>query len=226
VAWLETIAGAIRKADSSTKITMGLHMEDLEEDRRLGPKEAARVCDFLCMHGYPIYAEWARGSTDEMLLPFLGLMTRWLGGKDVLLEEFGAPTRPREELRGARAAAASDIPLLEEEEAAQYTRRALAALRRFGMTGAMLWCFGDYDERLWAEPPLDEAAHERFFGLWRGDHSAKPALLAVESMARSAVRERCDDFGWIDVTAEEFYLNPRAALPRLYRVFLRDRCEV
>jgi endo-1,4-beta-mannosidase len=83
-AWLETIAGAIRRADSSTKITIGLHMEDLEEDRRLGPKEAARVCDFLCMHGYPIYAEWARGATDEMLLPFLGLMTRWLGRKDLV----------------------------------------------------------------------------------------------------------------------------------------------
>jgi endo-1,4-beta-mannosidase len=222
VAWLETIAGAIRKVDSSTKITMGLHMEDLEEDRRLGPKEAARVCDFLCMHGYPIYADWARGATDEMLLPFLGLMTRWLGGKDVLFEELGAPTRPREEWRAAQGR----TPPLEEEEAAQYTRRALAALRRFGMAGAMLWCFGDYDEELWAEPPLDSSPHERFFGLWRGDYSAKPALLAIEGMARSATRERRDDFGWIDVTAEGFYLNPRASLRRLYRVFLHERCEV
>jgi hypothetical protein len=178
------------------------------------------------MHGYPIYAEWARGATDEMLLPFLGLMTRRLGGKDVLFEEFGAPTRPREELRGARAAAASGIPLLEEEEAAQYTRRALAALRRFGMTGAMLWCFGDYDEKLWAEPPLDSSPHERFFGLWRSDYSAKPALLAIGSVDRSATRERRDDFGWIDVTSEEFYLNPRASLRRLYRAFLHEHCEV
>lgn len=170
VAWLETMAGAIRNVDSSCPITVGLHMEDLEEDRRLGPKEAARVCDFLCMHGYPIYADWARGETDEMLLPFLGLVTRWLGGKDVLFEEFGAPTRPRNGMHATRAAAASRTPLLEEEEAAEYARRALAALRHFGMTGAMLWCFGDYAEKLWSEPPLDEAAHERFFGLWRSDH--------------------------------------------------------
>jgi endo-1,4-beta-mannosidase len=221
VAWLETIASAIRKADSSHKITMGLHMEDLEEDRRLGPKEVARVCDFLCMHGYPIYANWAGNATDEMLLPFLGLVTRWLGGKDVLFEEFGAPTRPNEE----RRAPVNDMRLLEEEESAQYTRRALAALRNSGMTGAMLWCFGDYDEELWAEPPLDEAPHERFFGLWRSDYSAKPALLAIESLPRSAVRGRCDDLGWIDIKAEEFYLNPRASLRRLYQVFLHECCE-
>ncbi len=28
------------------------------------------------------------------VLPFLGLLTRWLGGKPVLFEEFGAPSRP------------------------------------------------------------------------------------------------------------------------------------
>ncbi len=246
VAWLETMAGAIRSVDSSHPITIGLHMEDLEEDRRLGPKEAARVCDFLCMHGYPIYADWARSATDEMLPPFLGLVTRWLGGKDVLFEEFGAPTRPRGSGGDMPVRPESDLlapavadaqarhcgeggraspPLLEEEEAAQYTRRAIVALRRFGMIGATLWCFGDYDEKLWAEPPLDEAPHERFFGLWRSDHSAKPALLGIESAARRAVaQERRDDFDWIDVTAEEFYLNPRETLRRLYRAFLHELC--
>src|SRR5262249_20700272 len=44
--WLETMANAIRTTDSSHPITVGLHMEDIEEDRRLGPKEAAHVCDF------------------------------------------------------------------------------------------------------------------------------------------------------------------------------------
>ncbi len=218
VAWLETMAGAIRSVDSSHPITIGLHMEDLEEDRRLGPQEAARVCDFLCMHGYPIYADWTRSATDETLLPFLGLMTRWLGGKKVLFEEFGAPTRPRDKWQ----AALSQTPLLAEKEAAQYTQRSLAALQRFGMTGAMLWCFGDYDAKLWAEPPLDEAVHERFFGLWRSDHSAKPSLSAIESMDQAAVCEWHDDFAWIDVTKEEYYLDPRVTLRHLYQVFLHE----
>lgn len=219
VTWLETMAGAIRAVDSSHPITIGLHMEDLEEDRRLGPKEAARVCDFLCMHGYPIYTDWARNPTDEMLPPFLGLITRWLGGKEVLFEEIGAPTRPR----GWQKAPLSKTPLLDEEEAAQYTERALAALRRFGMMGAMLWCFGDYDERLWPAPPLDEAAHERFFGLWRSDRSTKPALAAIKKMACHVTVEWRDDLAWIDIAPEEFYLRPRETLRRLYRAFLFHR---
>lgn len=225
LAWLDAVAGAIRSVDSVHPITIGLHMEDLEEDRRLGPQEAARVCDFLCMHGYPIYARWARSETDEMLLPFLGLITRWLGGKDVLFEEFGAPTRPRDRWQAAQAAALSQAPLLEEEEAAAYTRRALAVLHRFGMTGAMLWCFGDYDNKLWSEPPLDEAVHERFFGLWRRDYSPRPALSAVTNFGNAAVCEQRDDLGWIDITPEEFYLNPCESLRRLYRAFLRGHRE-
>src|SRR5439155_621029 len=59
--WLERIAEAIRSADASCAITLGLHLEDLEDDRRIGPGEAARVCDVLCMHGYPLYAPWCAG---------------------------------------------------------------------------------------------------------------------------------------------------------------------
>ena len=80
-------------ADPAARVTIGLHMEDLEEDRLLGPAEAAAECDFLTMHGYPIYADWADGPTDEHLLPFLAHLTSWLGGgAEVLFSEFGAPT--------------------------------------------------------------------------------------------------------------------------------------
>src|SRR5689334_3032691 len=85
-AWLDLMVAAIRAEDSSHPITIGLHMEDLEEDRRLTPRDAGRVCDFLSMHGYPIYAAWARSATDEMLLPFLGLITRWMSGREVLFQ--------------------------------------------------------------------------------------------------------------------------------------------
>ena len=60
-AWLARIASAIREADDTALVTVGLHMEDLEEDRLLGPHEASGMCDFLSMHGYPIYAHWAYG---------------------------------------------------------------------------------------------------------------------------------------------------------------------
>lgn len=90
--WLHAMAGAIRDADPTTPITLGLHAEDLEEDRRIGPAEAAEVSDVLSMHGYPMYLRWARGKDDARVLPFLAAITRWLGQKDVLFEEFGAPT--------------------------------------------------------------------------------------------------------------------------------------
>ena len=37
------------------------------------------ACGPLSMHGYPIYATWADGPTDEHLLPFLAHITSWLG---------------------------------------------------------------------------------------------------------------------------------------------------
>ena len=152
-------------------------MEDLEEDRRLGPPEASEACDLLSMHGYPIYARWADGPTDDQLLPFLARVTHWLGeGRDVLFSEFGLPT-----YRGRSTArhAARPRPL---------RRRALEGLRRAGCLGALLWCYSDYDPALWENPPFDLAPHERTFGLWRADGSPKPAVAAIAAFVGA---ERC-----------------------------------
>jgi endo-1,4-beta-mannosidase len=210
-AWLTRIASAIRAVDESALVTVGLHMEDLEEDRLLGPHDATGACDFLSMHGYPIYARWAEGATDDRLLPFLARVTRWLGdGRETLFSEFGLPTFRRGERQ-------SSALLIEEAAAAAYTARALAGLRRAGCLGAMLWCYSDYDPALWDDPPLDLAVHERSFGLWRADGSPKPAVAAIAAFAGA---DRCDDAfddrTWIDLDRDEFYLDPGAQLPRLY----------
>ena len=210
--WLERMACAIRGADDTALVTVGLHMEDLEEDRMLGPDEAARVCDFLTMHGYPIYARWSDGPTDDQLLAFLARMTGWLGNeREVLFSEFGVPTYRRGEQLGSAL-------LIEETAAAAYTAMALDGLRRAGCLGAMLWCYSDYDPALWDSPPFDLAVHERSFGLWRADGSSKPAVAAVAAFAGA---DRChtgpDDESWIDIDRSEFYLDPSAQLARLYR---------
>ena len=49
--WLARMVGALRAGGSEHPVTIGLHTEDLEEDRRLGPREAGEVCDYLSMHG-------------------------------------------------------------------------------------------------------------------------------------------------------------------------------
>ena len=130
--WLSQMTAAIRAADGLADVTIGIHMEDLEEDRRLGPHEAAEACDFLTMHGYPIYARWARGSTDEALVPFLARVTRWLGGgADVLFSEFGLPTFRDGDPEGEDSAE-QPFALIEEAEAAEYVRRVLSGSARGG----------------------------------------------------------------------------------------------
>jgi endo-1,4-beta-mannosidase len=213
--WLAQISGAIRSSDETALVTVGLHMEDLEEDRKLGPSEAAAVCDFLSMHGYPIYAAWAGGPTDAGLLPFLARVTRWLGaGRDVMFTEFGLPT-------GSGGAMS---PLLVDEDAAGvYTATALEALRRAGCLGAMLWCYSDYDRALWRRPPFDLAPHERTFGLWCADGSPKPAVAAVSAFSGA---ERCvvgDEDTWIDIEPSAWMLDPGSQLRRLYARHLTSR---
>jgi endo-1,4-beta-mannosidase len=213
--WLEQMAAAIRGADGTALITAGLHMEDLEHDRRLGPREVARTCDFLTMHGYPIYAAWAEGVTDVHLVPFLAEVTRWLGGgSDVHFSEFGLPTYRAGEPGNADA---SPEPLLvEESDAARYTDRVLAGLAQAGCMGAMLWCHADYAPDIWAQPPLDESVHERSFGLWRADATPKPAVAAVAAH-RGTRRLDPPDTPWIDIDQQRYWEGPETELPRLYR---------
>jgi len=194
-------------------------MEDLEQDRRLGPAEACAACDLLSMHGYPIYATWANGPTDEHLLPFLAQITRWLGnGREILFSEFGLPTYRTGDGRTQRTREQLSQPLLvEEEAAAAYTQRALAALRGAGCLGAMVWCYADYDPAIWVKPPIDVAIHERSFGLWRADGSPKPAVAAIQAFAGTTRLDVSGNHGWIDVDPHEFYVDPGLHLPRLYR---------
>jgi endo-1,4-beta-mannosidase len=217
VRWLERMTSAIRAADPSCAITLGLHMEDLEDDRRIGPAEAARVCDVLCMHGYPIYASWSRSPVDPELLAFLTDVTRWLAGmeKDVLFAEFGAPTRNGDP-EAERIAGGS---LLAEDEAARYLARAFDRLRTAGATGGLVWCYADYDRAIWPEPPLDRAPHERHFGLWRADGTAKPAAATLADARGRRVPPPPPPPPWSEVERNLFYQSPRDTLVRLYRAY-------
>jgi endo-1,4-beta-mannosidase len=164
------------------------------------------------MHGYPIYASWARGPTDARLVPFLAEVTRALGGgADVLLSEFGLPTSAMGE--------PPRPPLVGEREAAEYTGGVLEGLRRAGAMGAMLWCYTDYERAIWAHPPLDEAAHERSFGLWRADGTPKPAVDAVAAFA-GAERSSPRASDGIDIDTVRYWRDPAVELARLYERYL------
>lgn len=178
----------------------------------MGPSEAGRVCDFLSMHGYPMYLRWAESADNEKVLPFLGLLTQWLGGRDVLFEEFGAPSAKSLSQR-------TNVPILADIQAALFIRRALESLHRVGFLGSMLWCYADYDTSLWRKPPLDQLPHERHFGLWGRGYAPKPALVEVRRFAGMAKRRPFAKFNWIDIPPEEFYEAPQENLQRLYPRF-------
>ena len=211
--WLDRIASAIRSVDPACGITLGLHMEDLEDDRRIGPAEAAEVCDVLCMHGYPIYTSWCRSPTDPELVAFLTDITRWLGGKDVLFAEFGAATRD-----GDPESERGPSPLLTEDEAGRYIQSAFARLHAAGAVGGMVWCYTDYDRAIWSEPPLDRAAHERHFGVWRADGTPKPAAAALREWS-GRPRVAPAPVSWSEIDRTEFYRARRETLVRLYRAY-------
>ncbi len=218
--WLLRMTDAIRAGDSDALVTIGLHMEDLEQDRNIGPAEAAKVCDFLTMHGYPGYAPWSRGPTDEALLPFLAALTSWLGGgTEVLFSELGVPTYREGDPGSDSARTASSTELVEEHVAAAYIERSITRLAECGCTGAMLWCHADYTPAIWNTPPLDLAVHERFFGLWRADASPKPALDVIRAFENRPVVDRSPP-AWIDLDPEEFQLDPSQHLVRLYGRYL------
>ena len=216
-AWLQQMSAAIRAADETAFVTIGLHMEDLQEDRQLGPPEASETCDLLSMHGYPIYASWADSPTDEQLLPFLARITRWLGnGRDVLFTEFGLPTYRRRRPDDRRPGAAS--PLLVDEEAAAATptgprgpRGPPAAPARWSGATATTTRRSGRNRRSTSRPTSVPSGS--------GEPTARPSRPSPSwrrSRALAGYSPRPEEFAWIDLEPDEFLAEPNAALPRLY----------
>jgi endo-1,4-beta-mannosidase len=191
-------------------------MEDLESERRIGPAEAARWCDFVCMHGYPIYADWSAGPTDVVLVPFLAEITSWLaGGAPVLFEELGHPTAP--------PGHAPEGVQVTETDAAAYAGETVDRLLAAGSIGALLWCYADYDESLHDTPPFDHAVHERTFGLWRSDGSPKRVVAALAARRGRPTVPVPDRDSWLDITPDELRSDRRGQLIRLYDRYRQAR---
>jgi endo-1,4-beta-mannosidase len=225
--WLKEMAYELKYLDEQVLVTIGLHQEDLEEDRNMGPREAAEYCDFLSIHGYSTYASWCDGITDEKVPVFLGFITRWLGGikeiksiNDVLIEEFGICTCPaNDKLKEKSYYDAGDISLISEDEAEIFYDHTLDLIRKLDFKGAFLWCFADYDESLWNMPPFDKNIHERFFGIFRDDGSPKRSLNAIQRFISQKKETMKVGLDWIDINSEDFYGRPRKNLIRLFKRF-------
>jgi endo-1,4-beta-mannosidase len=219
-AWLEEMVVELKRYDSDIPVTLGLHQKDLEEDRIVGPREAARFCDVLSVHSYPCYARWADSAVDEKASIFLAIVSRWLGEKPVLLEEFGIPTDPGQGILSSKdQERLNGIELVSEDDAATYCEKVLTLVGAHSLLGALVWCFSDYEPALWESPPLDRQVHERFFGLFRWNGSPKVAAGVVPTVDRHSAETQEKASGWIDIKPDEYYQRPLEHLKRLYNRF-------
>ncbi len=178
--WSATLAADLAET-SGAAVTAGTHGEDLTFDRKLRLSSLAAPLTFATMHGYSVYSAFARDRLDPNAVPFLYDLARAFSRRPVFFSEFGNPALPP----GADPHA-TGLPFasLNDDEMAAYARGVITRLQARGATGAMWWCWTDYDERLASEPPFDLAPHELRFGLLRSDGSEKPVARALASFAR------------------------------------------
>ena len=87
----------------------------------------------------------------------------------------------------------------------------------------MLWCYSDYMPAIWNDPPLDEAVHERSFGLWRSDGTPKPAVSSVARYIGIDRKDGPESYEWIDLGPDEYWEDPGANLARLYDRYLNEK---
>jgi endo-1,4-beta-mannosidase len=219
--WVKLIYETIKENDNRP-VTFGIHQEDIDRDKHFRVQDVAQFNDFLCMHAYSVYADWAENPLDPYVVPFACLLTKALGKKEVLMEEFGMPivkgeTKRVESYTGKEKAWHY---LINEEEAAKWLEETLKLLYEFGVLGALYWNFSDYHESLWDKPPFDKEIHERFFGLLRSDGSFKPTALVIKNFKEKMKNLKRREV-FIEVP-ENYYENPKENLVKLYRKFLKN----
>ena len=225
-AWVTEMTDHIHTLDPSHPVTMGLHTANLLSDNGLRVDQVFAAGDVAVMHGYPMYVPWARDELDPDLVPFLCALTTALSGKPCLAEEWGGCTAP--DGTGSVVWEWTSYGqersqfMAGEEDFADYVRATLPRLVEVGATGAMLWCFADYAPELWDRPPCEDtgARHERHFGLVRPDGSLKPHAEVIKEFAATAPRVVPPTRTvTLDITADEYYLDPEVHARRLYEAF-------
>lgn len=224
--WVSEMTGIIKELDAIHPVTTGLHTANLFNDNGLRVDQVFAESDVAVMHGYPMYVDWARGPLDADFVPYLCALVTALSGKPCLAEEWGGCTSPDTEDSVTWAWTAYGEHRTQfmagEEAFAGYVTNVLPRLVDVGSTGAFMWCFADYATELWDRPPCDEygAKHERHFGLVRPDGTLKPHTESIRAFAATnpTIRPPTKTVT-LDITPDEYYLDPGGHAQRLYRGF-------
>lgn len=227
-AWVAEMTALIKSIDPVRPVTCGLHGDSLFQNNGLRVDMVYAETDVAVMHSYPMYSPLARQPLDPDYVPFTCALTASLGGKPVLMEEFGGctaqPGQPSQIMKWTETnGRAREQFMASEEDLAQFLSQTLPRLQDCGVTGAMLWCFADYVPELWDLPPCQNSQHERWFGLVRPDGSLKPHALVMKEFAETRPNVKpIPSYARLAVDADAFYTNPIAALPELYQQYLSN----
>src|SRR3990172_4888960 len=167
-AWVQEMAGLIKRIDPINPVTIGLHADGLHGDNGLRPDKVYRHTDVAVMHSYPMYTPWARKPLDPDFVPFTCALTAALAGKPVLMEEFGGCTAlPGEATYTMKWTETNGREreqfMASEEDFAEFLSLTIPKLHDSGATGAMVWCFADYIPQLWDLPPSNKTLNQHFF---------------------------------------------------------------
>ncbi len=221
--WVKTLVEEIKRYDKKHPVTLGTHQEDIEKDKGFHIDEIAKYLDIVSMHGYSVYASWAREPLDSDVVPFALTLTSALAGKKVLFEEFGVATSPDKGpkfVKSRTLRGESDQYLADEKDAARYYSEVLEKLYRAGALGAMAWMFADYDKSIWNKPPLDRLPHERFFGLIRADGTPKALAKVLSGFASRKLKVYQGETQKLN-PPKDYYSSPMENLKSLYAEYLK-----
>jgi len=222
--WNRLLSEEVRKY-STHSVSAGMHLPMLTTNNGFQPDLLAPYDDYLTMHAYSIYYRQVEND-DPMnsdVVPLANLVTEALGGKPVLLEEFGYASSEHgdisEYITIDRAGEQKRQYLASDVEGGRYYREVLEKLARSGSLGAFGWMFSDYDPSLWQKPPFKVNVHERFFGLTRYDGTVKPSGEAMREFAQRVAAGELPQrtVAPLKLDVDAWYSDPQGNFDRLFQ---------
>jgi len=226
--WAARLFALIRELDAEHHVSVGLHADSLMQDNGLRADRMFEAADMAVMHAYPIYRNFGAEALDPDAVPFATALTASLSGRPTLMEEFGACTAPPGQATTtwewqALGSAWSQV-MLAEEVLAEHLEEVFPRLLDVGATGALLWCYADYAEELWDQPPCDTKLHERHFGLVRPDGSLKPHTGVLRRFtAGGPLIQPPSARARIELDADAMYAGAPDSLTPLFEAFKAGR---
>ncbi len=184
--WLETLTGDIHSLDPDHPVTAGVLV--FEGARRGFRPESHRLVDVASEHAYPLYDPASAGATDAAYVGRKIEATRAGAGVPVMLTEFGMSINPQPGnafVTAHTGAGEREVQLVDEGEAGEFVARVLPVAREAGATGALIWCFADYDPSMYGEFTFTAFPHERYFGIFDAEGRLKATGDAIRRFARA-----------------------------------------